>query len=64
MPFYLSEIGNLILPFVYTKEYKEKNKDKRVCEKVPPEKSIDYRSEEANTREEIIVKIPGKRQNM
>ena len=76
---------------IYKKEYKEKNKDKRVCEKVPPEKSIDYRPEEANTREvyghwegdlvigtkkrglvlftlterktreEIMVKIPGKK---
>lgn len=35
----------------YNKEYKDKNKEKRVCEKVPPEKSIDYRPEEANTRE-------------
>ena len=76
---------------IYKKEYKDKNKDKAVCEKVPPEKSIDYRPEEANTREEyghwegdlvigtkkrgsvlftlterktreeIIVKIPGKK---
>lgn len=76
---------------IYKKEYKEKNKDKTVCEKVPPEKSIDYRPKEANTREEyghwegdlvigtkkrgsvlftlterktreeIIVKIPGKK---
>ena len=76
---------------IYNKEYKDKNKEKRICEKVPPEKSIDYRPEEANTREayghwegdlvigtkkrgavlftlterktreEIIVKIPGKK---
>ena len=76
---------------IYKKEYKEKNKDKIVCEKVPAEKSIDYRPEEANTRkvyghwegdlvigtkkrgsvlftlterktrEEIIVKIAGKK---
>jgi len=76
---------------IYNKGYKDKNKDKTVCEKVPPEKSIDYRAEEANTREEyghwegdlvigtrkkgavlftlterktreeIIVKIPGKK---
>lgn len=76
---------------IYKKEYKEKNKDKTVCEKVPAEKSIDYRPEEANTRkvyghwegdlvigtkkrgsvlftlterktrEEIIVKIAGKK---
>lgn len=37
---------------IYNKEYKEKNKDKTVSEKVPPEKSIDYRPKEANTREE------------
>ena len=37
---------------IYNKEYKEKNKDKKICEKVPPEKSIDYRPEAANTREE------------
>lgn len=73
------------------KEYKDKNKEKTICEKVPPEKSIDYRPKEANTREEyehwegdlvigtkkrgavlftlterktreeIIVKIPGKK---
>lgn len=76
---------------IYNKEYKDKNKDKTICEKVPPEKSIDYRPEKANTREEyghwegdlvietkkrgavlftlterktreeIIVKIPGKK---
>ena len=76
---------------IYKKEYKEKNKDKIVCEKVPAEKSIDYLPEEANTRkvyghwegdlvigtkkrgsvlftlterktrEEIIVKIAGKK---
>lgn len=37
---------------IYNKEYKEKNKEKTHCEKVPAEKSIDYRPEEANTREE------------
>ena len=37
---------------IYKKIYKEKNKDKKICEKVPAEKSIDYRPEEANTREE------------
>ena len=36
---------------IYNKEYKDKNKEKRICEKVPPEKSIDYHPEEANTRE-------------
>ena len=76
---------------IYKKEYKEKNKEKRVCSKVPAEKSIEFRPEEANTREEyghwegdlvigkrekssalftlterktreeIIVKIPGKK---
>ena len=37
---------------IYNKKHKEKNKDKKICEKVPPEKSIDYRPEEANRREE------------
>ena len=37
---------------IYNKKYKEKNKSKKVCEKVPPEKSIDHRPEKANTREE------------
>ena len=76
---------------IYNKKYKEKNKNKTVCEKVPPEKNIDYRPKEANkreiyghwegdlvigtktrgavlftlterkTREEIIMKIPGKK---
>jgi len=36
---------------IYNKIYKEKNKDKKICEKVPPEKSIEYRPEEANSRE-------------
>ncbi len=36
---------------IYNKEYKEKNKNKTVCNKVPPEKSIDYRPEEVETRE-------------
>lgn len=35
---------------IYKKEYKEKNKEKRHCAKVPAEKSIDYRPEEANNR--------------
>ena len=76
---------------IYKKEYKEKNKEKTVCSKVPAEKSIEHRPERANTREEyghwegdlvigkrekssalftlterktreeIIVKIPGKK---
>ena len=76
---------------IYNKKHKDKNKDKTICDKVPPEKSIDYRPEEANTREvyghwegdlvigtkkrgavlftltermtreEIILKIPGKK---
>ena len=76
---------------IYNKEYKDKNSEKTICDKVPAEKSIDYRPEEANTREiyghwegdlvigrrkrgsvlftlterktreEIIVKIPGKK---
>ena len=37
---------------IYNKVYKEKNKEKKICEKVPAEKSIEYRPEEANTREE------------
>ena len=37
---------------IYNKINKEKNKSKKVCEKIPPEKSIDYRPEKANTREE------------
>lgn len=37
---------------IYKKEYKEKNKNKRICEKIPVEKSIDYRPKEANAREE------------
>lgn len=36
---------------IYNKKHKEKNKEKKVCEKVPAEKSIDYRPDEANTRE-------------
>ena len=76
---------------IYNKKQKNKNKDKIICDKVPPEKSIDYRPEEANTREiyghwegdlvvgtrkrgavlftlterktreEIIIKLPGKK---
>lgn len=37
---------------IYNKKYKEKNKGKTICEKIPAEKSIDYRPEEANTRKE------------
>ena len=37
---------------IYNKKHKEKNKDKTICSKVPPEKSIDYRPEEANKRSE------------
>ena len=36
---------------IYNKQHKEKNKDKIVCDKVPAEKSIDYRPQEANSRE-------------
>jgi len=36
---------------IYKKEYKQKNKEKIVCDKVPAEKSIEYRPKEANTRE-------------
>ena len=37
---------------IYKKEYKEKNKNKRHFDKVPAEKSIDFRPEEANNRSE------------
>ena len=37
---------------IYKKQKKNKNPEKRVCTKVPAEKSIDFRPEEANTREE------------
>ena len=37
---------------IYNKKYKNKNKEKKICEKIPPEKSIEYRPEKANTREE------------
>ena len=35
---------------IYKKEYKEKNKEKTHCSKVPAEKSIDFRPQEANDR--------------
>ena len=37
---------------IYKKEYKEKNKNKRHCDKVPAEKSIDFRPKEADERSE------------
>ena len=37
---------------IYKKEYKEKNKEKTHCQKVPAEKSIDFRPQEANERSE------------
>lgn len=37
---------------IYKKEYKEKNKEKIHCSKVPAEKSIDFRPNEANDRSE------------
>lgn len=37
---------------IYRKEYKEKNKEKIHCSKVPAEKSIDFRPQEANERSE------------
>ena len=37
---------------IYKKEKKEKNKEKTHCSKVPAEKSIDFRPEEANERRE------------
>lgn len=36
---------------IYKKVYKEKNKDKKICEKIPPEKSIENRPKEVETRE-------------
>ena len=35
---------------IYNKEHKEQNKNKTICEKIPPEKSIEQRPEEANRR--------------
>ena len=35
---------------IYNKEYKEKNKEKAHCSRVPAEKSIDFRPQEANDR--------------
>ena len=37
---------------IYNKKHKNKNKDKTICDKVLPEKSIDYRPKEANDRSE------------
>ena len=37
---------------IYNKVYKEKNKAKRICDKIPAEKSIEFRPSKANTREE------------
>ena len=37
---------------IYNKTYKEKNKKKYSSDRVPAEKSIEYRPKEANTREE------------
>ena len=37
---------------IYNKKPKKKNLEKRICESVPPEKSIEKRPKEANTREE------------
>lgn len=37
---------------IYKKEYKEKNEEKTHCSKVPAEKSIDFRPQEANDRSE------------
>ncbi len=37
---------------IYKKEYKSKNRGKRVCDKVPAEKSIEFRPEAANNRSE------------
>lgn len=37
---------------IYKKEYKERNKEKTHCVKVPAERSIDFRPKEANNRSE------------
>ena len=37
---------------IYKKEYKEKNKENTHCDKLPAEKSIDFRPKEANERSE------------
>lgn len=37
---------------IYKKEYKNRKEEKRVCNKVPAEKSIEYRPIQAKTREE------------
>lgn len=37
---------------IYKKEYKSKNKEKRVSRMIPAEKSIEHRPEEANNRSE------------
>jgi len=37
---------------IYKKKYKDKNKEKTHCDKVPVEKSIDFRPKEANDRSE------------
>lgn len=37
---------------IYNKKHKDRNKEKKISERIPPEKSINYRPEEANTREE------------
>ena len=37
---------------IYNKEYKSKNKEKRIAKHTPPEKSIEYRPEGANNRSE------------
>ena len=36
---------------IYKKQKKNKNEEKRICSKVPAEKSIDFRPKEANNRE-------------
>lgn len=36
---------------IYRKVWQSKNKDKKICEKVPPEKSIEFRPKEVKTRE-------------
>lgn len=37
---------------IYKKKYKKQKEHKKICEKIPPEKSIEYRPQKADTREE------------
>lgn len=47
----LGDVFNLTSKdLIYNKTYKSKNKEKRISNKIPPEKSIEYRPVEANNR--------------